>query len=433
MLFEVIENQQLHLSGIPFPTNGGFEQFELIKKQSIIRRTVSLRSGEERVSDIFLPSGLVVSENLADSYDLAWLQSKSKPVAINSSNNKTIRAADLFCGCGGLSVGLREAARALETEVEFVFASDINEAALSVYQQNISPSFSSSLPIESYVDGDLGAKVTSAEKALIDKIGRIDFVFAGPPCQGHSDLNNHTRRDDPKNQLVLRVARFAELFRPKFLVIENVPGIKHDRLGSLLDAKKALSALGYSLDETLMRAEKFGVPQARKRFFLVAVLDGESDLSSLDMSHESQSRDVAWAITDLLGTSATDIFDTSAVHSQENKRRIKFLFEHGLYDLPNSERPSCHRDKKHSYTSVYGRMHWNKPSQTITTGFGSVGQGRFVHPLKERTLTPHEAARIQFFPDFFEFGNFGRRQLQLLIGNAVPSKLAYVLALHQLR
>jgi DNA (cytosine-5)-methyltransferase 1 len=304
---------------------------------------------------------------------------------------------------------------------------------LSVYEQNISPSFSSSLPIESYIDGDFGAKVTSAEKALIDKIGKIDFVFAGPPCQGHSDLNNHTRRDDPKNQLVLRVARFAELFRPKFLVIENVPGIKHDRLGSLLDAKKALSALGYSLDETLMRAEKFGVPQARKRFFLVAVLDGESNLSTLDMSHESQSRDVAWAITDLLGATETDIFDTSAVHSQENKRRIKFLFEHGLYDLPNSERPSCHRDKKHSYTSVYGRMHWNKPSQTITTGFGSVGQGRFVHPLKERTLTPHEAARIQFFPDFFEFGDFGRRQLQLLIGNAVPSKLAYVLALHQLR
>ena len=111
------------------------------------------------------------------------------------------------------------------------------------------------------------------------------------------------------------------------------------------------------------------------------------------------------------------------------KKRIAYLFEHDLYDLPNSQRPFCHRAKDHSYVSVYGRMRWNLATQTITTGFGSTGQGRFVHPLRRRTLTPHEACRVQFIPDFFSFPETRRRHLQEMIGNAVPPKLAYVIAL----
>lgn len=128
-----------------------------------------------------------------------------------------------------------------------------------------------------------------------------------------------------------------------------------------------------------------------------------------------------------------DIFNTASEHSLENKRRIEYLFENNLFELPNSERPDCHRLKPHSYKSVYGRMYWDRPAPTITRGFGSTGQGRFVHSLLKRTITPHEAARIQFFPDFFNFGDLRRRQYQDVIGNAVPSKLSYLLALHQLR
>ena len=123
------------------------------------------------------------------------------------------------------------------------------------------------------------------------------------------------------------------------------------------------------------------------------------------------------------------MFNSSANHSDENKRRIHYLFEHDIHDLPNSERPDCHRLKPHGYVAVYGRMYWNIPSPTITGGFGSCGQGRFVHPLKERTLTPHEAARVQFFPDFFDFKGVLRRELQQVIGNAVPSKAGFVVAL----
>src|SRR6185312_3602501 len=100
---------------------------------------------------------------------------------------------------------------------------------------------------------------------------------------------------------------------------------------------------------------------------------------------------------------------------------MAFLFEHGLYDLPNNQRPECHRDGNHSYRSVYGRLRWTEPAQTITTGFGSMGQGRYVHPQRRRTLTPHEAARLQTFPDWFDFGKETRRGvLAKAIGNAVP-------------
>ena len=97
-------------------------------------------------------------------------------------------------------------------------------------------------------------------------------------------------------------------------------------------------------------------------------------------------------------------------------------------------RPDCHRLKEHSYKSVYGRMYWEQPAQTITSGFTSMGQGRFVHPKAKRTITPHEAARLQFIPDFFSFGDTIRRtSLAEIIGNAVPTKLTYVLALELLR
>ena len=89
--------------------------------------------------------------------------------------------------------------------------------------------------------------------------------------------------------------------------------------------------------------------------------------------------------------------------------------------------------KAHGYKSVYGRMYWDRPSQTITTGFTCMGQGRFVHPKRKRTLTPHEAARLQFIPDFFRFDeDLPRAALSEMIGNAAPPKLTYVLALELL-
>lgn len=119
------------------------------------------------------------------------------------------------------------------------------------------------------------------------------------------------------------------------------------------------------------------------------------------------------------------VFYTPSQMSEENVKRVNYLFDNDLYDLPDTERPTCHRTKKHKYKAVYGRLHWDKPSPTITGGFGSMGQGRFVHPLRRRVITAHEAARIQGFPDFFDFSLVSTRTaLYEMIGNAVPPKIS---------
>jgi DNA (cytosine-5)-methyltransferase 1 len=118
--------------------------------------------------------------------------------------------------------------------------------------------------------------------------------------------------------------------------------------------------------------------------------------------------------------------------SEDNRSRIEYLFKHKLHELPNQERPDCHKDG-HTYPSVYGRMYANKPAQTITTGFLTPGRGRYIHPFMPRVITPREAARIQAFPDSFQFVVNGcepaRNALTKWIGDAVPPLLGYAATL----
>jgi DNA (cytosine-5)-methyltransferase 1 len=161
----------------------------------------------------------------------------------------------------------------------------------------------------------------------------------------------------------------------------------------------------------------------------MAWANGSFDIGQSLSRNEVDPRPISWALSAIENCyDSNSTFDSSAVHSKENQRRIEYLFKNDLYELPNSQRPPCHRDKAHSYVSVYGRMHWDQVAPTITGGFGSTGQGRFVHPKHPRTLTPHEACRLQFVPDFFRFpSNVGRRSMQQIIGNAAPPKLSQVL------
>jgi DNA (cytosine-5)-methyltransferase 1 len=124
--------------------------------------------------------------------------------------------------------------------------------------------------------------------------------------------------------------------------------------------------------------------------------------------------------------------DTVPALSEDNRTRIDWLFANDRHELPNEERPDCHKDG-HTYPSVYGRMFWDKPSQTITTGFLSPGRGRYVHPTRPRVITPREAARIQAFPDSFRFvvdeQDPPRNALSKWIGDAVPPILGYAATL----
>src|SRR5207244_2396014 len=144
----------------------------------------------------------------------------------------------------------------------------------------------------------------------------------------------------------------------------------------------------------------------------------------------SRHRTVAWAIRDLLPLEGRTALDTPSTPSPANRRRIGWLHaRRRRHDLPNRLRPRCHHGD-HSYKSMYGKLWWDRPAQTITSGYGSMGQGRYVHPLRLRTLTPHEVARLQGFPDFFRFDLAATKTaLAMMIGNAAPMKLSYAFAL----
>ena len=111
--------------------------------------------------------------------------------------------------------------------------------------------------------------------------------------------------------------------------------------------------------------------------------------------------------------------------TKENQDRMNWLVQNDEYDLPNHLRPECHK-RGHTYPAVYGRMYPDRPADTISTGFASNGQGRFTHPWAKpgRTITPHEAAAIQSFPEYYQWPASGIGILRTAIGNAVPPLLA---------
>lgn len=400
--------------------------------EDVLVRRVRLRSGEAVES--LLPADLVsdAARSLSAAYDQAWLRSDYEPTRMERRGR--VEVMDLFSGCGGMTLGVVEAGRALGLDVEPRLAVDLDQEALDVYGANFPDAELRDRPVEEILDGDPGAEPTESEQEFVEEFSGLDVVLGGPPCQGSSDLNNHTRRADPKNALFLRMARAAEVLRPRHVIIENVLGIRHDTNSVYQRTREHLRSLGYAVGETVLRAEELGVAQRRHRVFLVASEKDDVDLEQMIAPLRYEERPFRWACGDLVGEEQDgNGFDAASTPAEVTRERIDHLFDEGIHNLPDEMRPPCHRDGDHNYPSVYGRMWEDEPAPTITTGFTAMGQGRFVHPTRRRTITPHEAARLQFFPDFFDFGDRSRAAYKTLIGNAVPPKLTYVLALQLLR
>lgn len=377
------------------------------------------------------PLGQSFKEVQGSDYD--YLRSSARPVT--GPWNRTVRTVDLFAGCGGTALGVEEACSALGMKSEIAWAIDFEPAACRVFRDNFPDANLVEGDVRSYFSGDVDGPITDDEKRLQQQIGSVNLLIGGPPCQGHSDLNNFSRRSDEKNGLYLYMARAAKVFRPDHVLIENVQGLPHDRSGVLDRTLSALKNEGYSVSHGLVDLVRLGVPQKRRRHIVLASRVGAvRTLDEVVCDAECEERDVAWAIADLIDRPASSIIDTPSNPSKDNRTRIDFLFENDLFDLPNEQRPPCHRDKQQTYTSIYGRLRWDRPSQTVTSGFYSMCMGRYVHPERRRTLTGHEAARLQFFPDFFRFEGAGSRTaLAKIVGNAVPMKLSYALARELLR
>lgn len=361
--------------------------------------------------------------------DTDFLRRKTRPVP---GDGPSVRVVDLFSGCGGLSVGMFEAARLQGRGFEASLAIDVDPIAAETYKRNVPNSHVVTERIEDLFDGLPGDRLRRGEEELREGVGAIDVLLAGPPCQGHSDLNNHTRRRDVRNLLYLRVARAAEVLKPRFVLVENVPQVVHDHEDVVGQTVTSLEKSGYATHTEIVDLSTFGVPQKRRRHLLLASTDEGLDPVTLlaEARRSRHMRTVRWAIEDLLRADRRLPIDLPTTMSPENTRRVEYLFRNRLYDLPDSQRPACHASGEHSYRSSYGRMRWDEPAQTLTTGFGSMGQGRFVHPSRRRTITPHEAARLQTFPDWFDWGDdTTRRGLSTMIGNAVPPMLTLRLGL----
>lgn len=361
----------------------------------------------------------VETEPMTD-LDLDFLRATAPPTLALSSE-ADVSIVDLFSGCGGMTIGAIEAAVRLGRRARLALAIDHDPAPLDVLRKTLA------LDAVHVAQADLGADLeplaaaaTATEQRLLKPADGATLLLAGPPCQGHSALNNHTRHDDPRNDLYLAVARVARLLEPAAVVVENVRGIGADRRGAVSRCRAALEELGYEVVEDRLDLALLGVPQRRVRHVLVATCGRPLKWKF----GQRIVRPTSWALADLLGIEPRLMIDTPSKPSLENRTRIKWLFENESFNLPNAQRPICHQDDDHSYLSMYGRLRWNAPAQTITSGFGSMGQGRFVHPLRPRTLTPHEAARLQFLPDFVAFGDVKRRgQLATMIGNVAPPAL----------
>lgn len=374
--------------------------------------------------------------------DWLFLRTKERPAY---EGREPVRIVDLFAGCGGFTLGLAEACRALGRGIDIRLAVERDADVWKIYLANFGTRYRSSagdppraedeltgaLDVSELFDGEGEDPLTEREAKVKALVGRVDVCVGGPPCQGHSDLNNHTRRKDPKNALYERMVRAARVLEPRTLFIENVVGLRHDKGGVLQRAEAALRALGYTVSSAIVKLIDLGVPQLRKRHLLLATKTGVDLEEGLKKGRIRKRRNLKWAIGDLNVGESDRFIDRSSKLSPENVLRAQWLKTNKQYDLPNDRRPKCHKeDPEHTYKSMYGRLRWGSPAQTITSGFGSPGQGRYLHPEKLRTLTPHEAARIQFLPDWFDFSSQERRSLiAVAIGNAVPPKLGFILGL----
>jgi DNA (cytosine-5)-methyltransferase 1 len=272
------------------------------------------------------------------------------------------------------------------------------------------------------------------------------IVFGGPPCQGFSTSNQRTRgEDNEKNWLYKAFISFVAQVKPAWVVFENVRGILETEGGLFAEKVESdLKALGYGTKSGILNAAQFGVPQKRNRFFIIARLDATApELPSPIEGLPSVS--VKDAIDDLpllrVGA-ATDVLkykhapttdyakwsrgelDRCSGHLVSQNadyvvERYPLIPQGGNWeDIPEAMM-SNYKDRTRCHTGIYRRLRASEPSVVI----GNYRKNMLIHPTQDRGLSVREAARLQSFPDYFEFkGSIGLQQQQ--VGNAVPPLLA---------
>lgn len=326
--------------------------------------------------------------------------------------NKKFTAIDLFCGAGGLTLGLKNAGFHVLAGVE------INPIAAETYCANH--------PAVKLFTCDI--RQLTADKILDDlklKPGELDLLAGCPPCQGFSTQRTRNKSvsiKDDRNELIFEFLRIVEITRPKTIMLENVPGLAKDwRISSL---KERLAELGYVIDENFAQikdAANFGVPQRRKRLLVKASRLGIIKNAAIS-THKNTVRSAIEKMP--YPENSNDVLhNISSNRSEKVKKIISLVPKNGgsRSDIPREYWLECHKKSEKSYRDVYGRMPWDDVSPTITGGCHNPSKGRFIHPDQDRAITLREAALLQTFPiDYIFSMNRGKDSVALMIGNALP-------------
>ena len=346
------------------------------------------------------------------------------------------KAIDLFCGAGGLSLGLKKSGFDIKVGV------DVDEQALLTYQNN----FKTTKTIRADIK-----KITSEEIQKLAGVKKGDnFLLAGcPPCQGFSNIGKRNEFDI-KNELVFEYVRIIEDLEPSFILMENVPGMSRGIGKNIFSKVIGLLNQKYHLEYNTLNAADYGVPQNRKRLVLhgirmdvylkLQVVEKKENLSILPKPMFSKGgvngclkwKTVGDSIMDLPQIEAGEECHIFNIYnhiarklSPQNVLRLAEIRRNGgtRTCLPDEMILECHKKENVSYTDTYGVMNIDKPAPTITSGCTTISKGRYGHPSQNRGISVREAARLQSFDDEFIFyGNIGSTSLQ--VGNAVPPLLA---------
>jgi DNA-cytosine methyltransferase len=341
-----------------------------------------------------------------------------------------LKIVDLFSGVGGLSYGFMQAG------CKVVVANEIDSDIAFSYTQN-----------------HIGTKMINEDitKLDIDKIfgeykGEIDVVIGGPPCQGFSQKGSRKTIHDERNFLFRYYYNVVKYLRPKYFLMENVPNLLTAEKGLFKnEIEKLFNEIGYSLDSGVLNAADFGVPQTRRRAFILGKLGGNNlklpigtvkrvtineaigDLAFLESGEGREQQAYKYETNSEYQRKIRDNMNVlynhvSTKHSKEAIDKLKMIpVGMGKEVLPKNLLT------KSIYSGTWSRMIGNEQSVTITTRFDTPSSGRFTHPILNRCITVREAARIQSFPDSFIF--YGKKSSQMKqVGNAVPPLLGKALA-----
>lgn len=320
-------------------------------------------------------------------------------------------AIDLFSGAGGLSQGLKQAGFDVVGAVESV-STYAESYQMNHPKTNLKLSDITKIDPEEYM------------KELGLNPGELDLLAGCPPCQGYSTIGTRNRgqQNDPRNELVYEVLRFALAFQPKTIMMENVPALANDsRLAGL---RQQLEEIGYKIDVKVLKMTHYGVPQARRRMIMLGSRLGDIEVvkEEIDSKEMRTVRD-AISILSPAGNSSDPLHISDETRrSDKVKRLISLVPKDGgsRTDLPDEYQLECHK-KTTGFRDVYGRMAWDQPSPTITGGCNNPSKGRFLHPEENRVITLREAALLQTFPVDYKFSfKSGKSGIAMMIGNALP-------------